>query len=139
MSPFGFVPFSQCSVTAIVEHALSSGGGYALGGMNAGANAGTWSTEETYEFVVHVKYVRRELRKLSDRDREAFFNAVSVMQRVPSAVGRLLYGDKYYSKDYMNRLHMYYGELEADLRMWERFVAALTRGKRARQSALWKA
>lgn len=57
-----------------------------------------------------VKYVRRELRNLTDRDREMFFNAVAVMQRVPSAVGRVLYGEHYYSKDYINRLHIYYGK-----------------------------
>lgn len=58
-----------------------------------------------------VKYVRRELRELTDRDRETFLNAISVMQRVPSSVGRMIYGSKYYSKDYINRIHMYYGEL----------------------------
>ncbi|CAB1107836.1 unnamed protein product [Ectocarpus sp. CCAP 1310/34] len=63
-----------------------------------------------YEFAVTVKYVRREIRALTDRDRETFFNAVSVLQRVPSAVGRAVYGDKYYSKDYFNRMHLYYGE-----------------------------
>ncbi|CAN0277983.1 unnamed protein product, partial [Hapterophycus canaliculatus] len=63
----------------------------------------------THEFDVTVKYVRREIRELTDRDRETFFNAVSVLQRVPSAVGRKVYGDKYYSKDYFNRLHLHYG------------------------------
>ncbi|CAM9492440.1 unnamed protein product, partial [Laminaria digitata] len=46
------------------------------------------------------------MRSLTDRDRETFFNAVSVMQRVPSAVGRQVYGDRYYSKDYFNRMHL---------------------------------
>ena len=62
-----------------------------------------------YSFTVTVKYVRREIRSLMDRDREKFFNAVSVLQRVPSAVGQQVYGKKYYSKDYFNRLHLYYG------------------------------
>ncbi|CAN0194709.1 unnamed protein product, partial [Ectocarpus sp. 12 AP-2014] len=62
----------------------------------------------TQEFEVTVKCVRREIRDLTDRDRETFFNAVSVLQRVPSAVGREIYGDKYYSADYFNRLHLYY-------------------------------
>lgn len=60
-------------------------------------------------FTVMVKYVRREIRSLTDRDREIFFNAVSVLQRVPSAVGQQVYGKKYFSKDYFNRLHLYYG------------------------------
>eukprot|EP00752_Nemacystus_decipiens_P016248 g14528.t1 len=62
-----------------------------------------------YEFTVRVKYVRREIRSLTDLDREMFFNAVSVMQRVPSGVGQLVYGSHYYSKDYLTRLHLYYG------------------------------
>ncbi|CAM9993354.1 unnamed protein product [Ectocarpus sp. 12 AP-2014] len=62
-----------------------------------------------HEFEVTVKYVRREIRDLTDRDRETFFNAVSVLQRVPSAVGREIYGDKYYSMDYFTRIHLYGG------------------------------
>ncbi|CAM9505077.1 unnamed protein product, partial [Laminaria digitata] len=68
-------------------------------------------------FDVTVKYVRREIRDLTDRDRETFFNAMAVMQRVPSAVGRQVYGDKYYSKDYFNRMHLYYGG-ERDCDHW---------------------
>lgn len=62
-----------------------------------------------YEFTVQVKYVRREIRSLTDQDREMFFNAVSILQRVPSSVGQGLYGENYYSKDYLTRLHLYYG------------------------------
>lgn len=62
-----------------------------------------------YEFTVRVKYVRREIRSLTDQDREMFFNAVAVMQRVPSGIGQLVYGSRYYSKDYLTRLHLYYG------------------------------
>jgi hypothetical protein len=75
--------------------------------------------------IVIVKYVRREIRTLFDRDREALFNAVSIMQHVPTHIGKQLtmlrfsltfvslgqqiYGKKYYSKDYFNRIHLYYG------------------------------
>ncbi|KAJ8606643.1 hypothetical protein CTAYLR_008385 [Chrysophaeum taylorii] len=58
---------------------------------------------------VMVKYVRREIRTLADRDRETFFQAVMIMQRVPTEVGTRLYGNKYRSKDYFNRIHLYYG------------------------------
>jgi hypothetical protein len=61
------------------------------------------------EITVRVKYVRREIRKLLDSDREAFFNAIAVLQRVPTKVGQRLYGSKYLSKDYLVRLHLYYG------------------------------
>ena len=80
------------------------------GGVADAAAARNASPDNRLDFVVTVKYVRREIRTLTDQDRETFFNAVSVMQRVPSAVGQMVYGAKYYSKDYFNRLHLYYGE-----------------------------
>lgn len=99
---------TQCSVTAYTEKSPSAETDST--GESSGTNR--FSTPVlSHEFTVTVKYVRRELRNLTDRDREAFFNAVSVMQRVPSAVGRVLFGDRYYSKDYINRLHIYYGEI----------------------------
>jgi hypothetical protein len=58
---------------------------------------------------VVVKYVRREIRQLLAQDRVAFLQAVSVLQRVPTSVGQRLYGSKYYSRDYFNRLHLYFG------------------------------
>jgi hypothetical protein len=38
------------------------------------------------EIKVMCKYVRREIRSLVDQDREAFFQAVAIMQRVPTQV-----------------------------------------------------
>ena len=58
---------------------------------------------------VMCKYVRREIRSLLAQDRVAFFQAVSIMQRVPTQVGKAIYGDKYRSKDFFNRIHLYYG------------------------------
>ena len=102
---------AQCSVTAYRKHKTSethrnpgSGHSPSLTGGSQGAGESA-----TTEFTVTVKYVRREIRSLTDRDREVFFNAMAVMQRVPSAVGRAIYGRKYYSKDYFNRMHLYYG------------------------------
>ncbi|CAN0103275.1 unnamed protein product, partial [Pylaiella littoralis] len=86
-----------------------------LAGEDPTLRGGSTGTEESarvagpYEFTIRVKYVRREIRSLTDQDREMFFNAVAVMQRVPSGVGQLVYGSRYYSKDYMTRLHLYYG------------------------------
>ncbi len=71
---------------------------------------------------VAVKYVRRELRALTARDRVAFFQALSIVQRVPTHVGRTLYGDKYRSKDYFNRIHLYYGG-NKDCDHWHAFVS----------------
>ncbi|KAJ8605154.1 hypothetical protein CTAYLR_000502 [Chrysophaeum taylorii] len=58
---------------------------------------------------IMVKYTRREIRSLSDLDRETFFQAAMVLQRVPTEVGIRLYGKKYRSKDYFNRIHLYFG------------------------------
>ena len=48
----------------------------------------------TRDVPVMVKYVRRELRQLVDQDRDAFFQAVAVLQRVPTQAGKRLYGPR---------------------------------------------
>lgn len=100
----------QCSVTVFDP---------TLTGSDPSLRGGAVGTEEAaivagpYEFTVQVKYVRREIRSLTDQDREMFFNAVAVLQRVPSSVGQAVYGSNYYSKDYLTRLHLYYGERDS--------------------------
>lgn len=79
----------------------------------------------TYDVDVMVKYVRREIRSLTDKDREMFFNAVSIMQRVPTSVGQQIWGDKYKSKDYFNRVHLYYGGT-ADCDHWHQGAGFVT-------------
>lgn len=100
------VLIAQCSVTAFDP--TRTGGDASLRGGKIGTEAPAILTGP-FEFIVDVKYVRREIRSLTDQDREMFFNAVSVMQRVPTSVGQGIYGGNYYSKDYMTRLHLYYG------------------------------
>lgn len=106
ISPLLRSVLSQCSVVAFNPQ---------LTGTNPKARGGTIGLEEEaniagpYNFMVQTKYVRREIRSLTDQDREMFFNAVSVLQRVPTYIGQLIYGSNYYSKDYFNRLHLYYG------------------------------
>jgi hypothetical protein len=58
---------------------------------------------------VMCKYVRREIRSLLEQDRLAFFQAVSIMQRVPTQAGKALYGRNYRSRDFFTRMHLYYG------------------------------
>ena len=74
---------------------------------------------------VMVKYTRREIRSLNDLDRELFFSAVMTMQRVPTEVGQRLYGSKYKSKDYFNRVHLYYGGT-ADCDHWHQGAGFVT-------------
>ena len=63
----------------------------------------------TGSVTVMCKYVRREIRDLLDQDREAFFQAVAIMQRVPTQAGKKVYGKNYRSRDFFNRIHLYYG------------------------------
>lgn len=100
---------TQCSVVAFDP--TRTGEDPALRGGGTG-NEESARVAGPYEFTVRVKYVRREIRSLTDMDREMFFNAVSVMQRVPSGVGQLVYGTNYYSKDFLTRLHLYYGQCD---------------------------
>ena len=72
-------------------------------------DATTGQSKANLTTSVMVKYVRREIRSMTDRDREAMFSAIMVMQRVPTDVGQALYGEKYYSKDYFTRIHQSYG------------------------------
>ncbi|CAM9656756.1 unnamed protein product, partial [Laminaria digitata] len=43
----------------------------------------------------HLKYVRREIRQLTDSDREDFFDAMETLYRLPTAEGNKKYGDDY--------------------------------------------
>jgi hypothetical protein len=58
---------------------------------------------------VMCKYVRREIRALTNADREAWLSAIQVIQHVPTVAGRSIYGSKYMSKDAFTRVHLYYG------------------------------
>ena len=107
--------YEQCSVTAFDTR---EGPHRALGydasedgtpQRQAAPSAHTSSSSSTFSFEVTVKYVRREIRDMTDRDREILFNAISIVQRVPSAVGQEIYGHKYYSRDFFNRMHLYMG------------------------------
>ena len=96
-----------------------------------------------------VKYVRREIRSLTDIDREKFFNAVHILARVPTTTGQVMYGTDYKSKvqthrvstpnshipsqsltpyilqDYFNRVHLYYGGT-ADCDHWHQGAGFVT-------------
>ena len=84
----------------------------AIAGTDADASGSLdFSTAAVNKVVTKVmcKYVRREVRSLTDADREAWLSAVQVLQRVPTGVGQDLYGSAYYSKDHFTRTHLYYG------------------------------
>ncbi|CAM9705683.1 unnamed protein product, partial [Hapterophycus canaliculatus] len=55
---------------------------------------------------VMVKYVRREIRQLSQTDREAFFDAMEQLYRLPTAEGNKLYGDEYKGIQFFVQMHL---------------------------------
>lgn len=42
-----------------------------------------------------MQYVRREIRQLNTEDREAFFDAMEILYRLPTAAGVHQYGSEY--------------------------------------------
>lgn len=42
-----------------------------------------------------MQYVRREIRQLTHNDREAFFDAMETLYRLPTAEGHKKYGEEY--------------------------------------------
>jgi hypothetical protein len=60
----------------------------------------------TQAFSLAVKYVRREVRSLTDVDREAFFDALYKIYTVDAASGKKLYGAKFQTAEYFLWKHL---------------------------------
>ncbi|KAH8076673.1 hypothetical protein JL721_691 [Aureococcus anophagefferens] len=60
----------------------------------------------TYEFTVFVKYVRRELRALTSKDRAAFLESMHVVWALETSAGKKSYGDDYRGLDYFAEKHL---------------------------------
>ena len=71
----------------------------------------------TGEFTVYAKYVRRELRDLSDSDRERYFAAVHTLYVVGQAEGERRYGPDYRSAAWLVREHLN-GAAQQDCDHW---------------------
>ncbi|CAM9726420.1 unnamed protein product, partial [Phaeothamnion confervicola] len=56
--------------------------------------------------VVTVKYVRREIRALTEDDRNRFLDAMQTLYRLPTSVGTDLYGPEYRSIEYFVQVHL---------------------------------
>jgi hypothetical protein len=61
--------------------------------------------KEVLNMSVWVKYVRRELSKLNNMDREEFLDAFHTLWTVSTVAGKTLYGDRYKSLYYFAILH----------------------------------
>jgi hypothetical protein len=55
----------------------------------------TGTVLSSQKFQVACKYVRREFRELCDKDREAYFDALSIMYHTSTEEGVSEYGDKF--------------------------------------------
>ncbi|CAB1119543.1 unnamed protein product [Ectocarpus sp. CCAP 1310/34] len=66
------------------------------------------STGNVYRMSSHVmvKYVRREIRQLKDEDREAFFDAMETLYRLPTSEGNAVYGDEYKGINFFVQMHL---------------------------------
>ena len=60
----------------------------------------------TYEGAVWVKYIRRELKRLTDEDRIKLLAAMNTMWRVNTVDGMKLYGEGYKSAYYFTQIHI---------------------------------
>ena len=60
----------------------------------------------TYDFKLAVKYIRREIRSLTDEDREDYFNALDLIYQLDETTGQSIYGSKYHSAEYFSYKHL---------------------------------
>lgn len=63
------------------------------------------SSYELY-FTLASKYIRREIRSLTDDDRNIVFDTMRMLYDIDTATGQALYGDKYYSAEYFSYVHL---------------------------------
>ena len=83
-----------------VAVAASSGDGAAASGATVASAVVAAATELT------CRYVRRSLRSLGDRDRNAFFDAVAAMAHTSRTDGAALWGPDYRSLDDLVQMHL---------------------------------
>jgi len=64
------------------------------------------ATVSSQRFAVACKYVRREFRELCDKDRVAYFDALSTMYHTTTSDGQDIYGSKFRGSDYFIKKHL---------------------------------
>lgn len=69
-------------------------------------NSITTNTVYTYDFQLAVKYVRREIRSLTDEDRETFFDALELLYSLSETEGQRIYGSKFHNAEYFSYKHL---------------------------------
>ena len=66
----------------------------------------TTASGRTASVEFMAKHVRRELRSLTDSDREEFLAAVAVVYTTPTIVGQKKYGEAFHGVEWFTRWHM---------------------------------
>ena len=100
---------------SVVRVTFVTPGQHAIAAFSKGEDAG--DDGALGSFLVTAKYVRRELRDLSDADRERYFSALHVVYSTDDAAGRTLYGDDFKSAAWFVRQHLY-GAAQRDCDHW---------------------
>ena len=68
-----------------------------------------WSTSHGHRYykgAVICKYVRRELRKLTDMDRTLYIDAIRQLYSLEMTQGKAMYGRNFRNAEYFNRKHL---------------------------------
>jgi hypothetical protein len=81
-------------------------------------------TEKT-TFTVTAKIVRREIRDLTEDDREAYFSAMHKMYTIGQVAGEAKYGSDFMSSDFLVREHLY-GAAQKECDHWHDDAGFLT-------------
>ena len=79
----------------------------------------------TYDFTLAVKYVRREIRSMTDSDREKYFTAIDLMYSLDEETGQSRYGSKFHSAEYFSYKHLT-GAGTTDCDHWHDGAAIIT-------------
>jgi len=69
------------------------------------------SSSYELSFTMAVKYVRREIRDITDSDRTSFFSAIKTLYSVSQSEGQELYGSKYQSAETLSAIHLLGGAM----------------------------
>jgi hypothetical protein len=85
---------------------LNNTGAYDATVSISSKSSNTNSPVYTYGFNLAVKYVRREIRSLTDEDRETFFSALEVLYSLSETEGQRLYGSKFHNAEYFSYKHL---------------------------------
>jgi hypothetical protein len=86
----------------VVEHTFTAPGSHAVKLQEACVGSDT----TYFDLSVMVKYVRYEIRSLTDTDRDQFFDALETMYKTPQEEGVSRYGPKFRSAASLVREHL---------------------------------